>query len=379
MRRLVPKLPKSAIRVIKWVLAVLVLAAVAWYLQKTWNRLIDEQVPLRLEPGWFVLALVFHLLGMVCFAANFWRLVNQGDGPRVGVLASTRAHMIGHLGKYVPGKAMVAVMRVGLVHPYGARISTATWATMYETLVMMAAGGLVATLGVLISRSPSQLLALEPTSQLLIGLGLGLGLMLSLLAWPSVFGRLSRVLSLPFPQVTAESLPHYRPALWVQGLLIASVGWISWGLSQWAVLCGLGVPSPSVTEWPLIVASVSLATVVGFVVAVLPGGLGIRESVLWTILALVVDPSYAVVGALVLRLTWVLSELATSGLLYVIRPGPTTTTAIPRPLETSPAQRVDASTMPAESADPNGLATPHLGRSIAGPPSTTPLNPRAGS
>jgi len=36
-----------------------------------------------------------------------------------------RAYLIGHLGKYVPGKAMVVVLRVGLITPYGARAATA--------------------------------------------------------------------------------------------------------------------------------------------------------------------------------------------------------------------------------------------------------------
>ena len=52
-----------------------------------------------------------------------------------------------HLGKYVPGKAMVVVLRSGLVVPYGGRAGTAAIATFYETLVMMCAGGLVAAAG----------------------------------------------------------------------------------------------------------------------------------------------------------------------------------------------------------------------------------------
>ena len=52
-----------------------------------------------------------------------------------------------HLGKYVPGKAMVVIVRAGMVVPFGARASTAAIATFYETLVMMASGGLIAAAG----------------------------------------------------------------------------------------------------------------------------------------------------------------------------------------------------------------------------------------
>ena len=67
-----------------------------------------------------------------------------------------RAYLVSHLGKYVPGKAMVVVMRAGLSMPYGARGATAAIATFYETLVMMAAGSLMAALGfALAGASPS--------------------------------------------------------------------------------------------------------------------------------------------------------------------------------------------------------------------------------
>ena len=62
-------------------------------------------------------------------------------------MPALRAYVVSHLGKYVPGKAMVVVVRAGMVVPFGARASTAAIATFYETLVMMAAGGLVAAAG----------------------------------------------------------------------------------------------------------------------------------------------------------------------------------------------------------------------------------------
>ncbi len=60
---------------------------------------------------------------------------------------------------------------------------------------------------------------------------------------------------------------------------------------------------------PVVIASVALATVAGFVVAVLPGGLGVREGVLMSALAPALGSDHAVVAALVLRLVWVAAEL----------------------------------------------------------------------
>jgi uncharacterized membrane protein YbhN (UPF0104 family) len=63
------------------------------------------------------------------------------------------------------------------------------------------------------------------------------------------------------------------------------------------------------------IASVALATVAGFVVAVLPGGLGVREGVLMSALAPALGSDHAVVAAVVLRLVWVAAELAGAAVL----------------------------------------------------------------
>ena len=52
----------------------------------------------------------------------------------------------------------------------------------------------------------------------------------------------------------------------------------------------------------------------------MPGGLGVREWVLWTALASAIDRDQAVVAALVLRLAWVIGEVLAAAILTVIRP-----------------------------------------------------------
>ena len=74
------------------------------------------------------------------------------------------------------------------------------------------------------------------------------------------------------------------------------------------------------TTWPTVVASVALATVAGFVVPVSPGGLGVREWVLWTSLGSVIDKDLAVLASLGLRLTWVLGEVLAGAALIAFQP-----------------------------------------------------------
>ena len=73
-------------------------------------------------------------------------------------------------------------------------------------------------------------------------------------------------------------------------------------------------------HWPQVIAGVALATVAGFVVPISPGGLGVREWVLWTSLASAVDHSMAVVASLALRLTWVIGEVLAAAVCGAVRP-----------------------------------------------------------
>ena len=149
-----------------------------------------------------------------------------------------------------------------------------------------------------------------PVFQLASLLGLGLGLVFLVVVWPSIFRRIALTASLPIPGGGPDALPRFSHRLLSLGLLRTSLAWLAMGLSQLAVVRGLtpwGSRSCS-TAFPLVVGSVALATVAGFVIAVFPGGLGVREGVLMYALGPALGADLAVVAALVLRLVWVAAE-----------------------------------------------------------------------
>jgi hypothetical protein len=290
---------------------------------RTWADLGSQRRSLHIDATWIAASVVLYLLGLCLCGVFFWWILRKSATP-IGLGPALRAYLISHLGKYVPGKAMVVVMRVGLVVPYGARPATAAFATLYETLVMMAAGGVIAAAG----------FALRPVEPLGLKLGSGLALQLAPvwlslllgvgfvgLTLPAVFPRLLGWVRLPFPSIGPDAMPRFSGTLLVIGLILSWAGWVLLGLSQVAVVRAIDPAGVALAHWPLVVASVALATVAGFAVAVLPGGLGVRELLIMSTLAPAVGADNAVVGALVLRLAWVLGEIVASGLLWVYRPG----------------------------------------------------------
>lgn len=305
---------KAVIKVVvKLLLGVVVLVAVSRHISKTWHELATHHERLRIASGPVALAVPLYLVGLGLFGCFYTRILTNSPTP-IPLVPAVRAYYISHLGKYVPGKALVVVMRAGFSAPYGARPATAAFATLYETLVMMAAGGVVAVLGFVVP--PVQLVPL--------GVSAGLGVAFLIVVAPRVFPWVSKLISVPFPGVGPDAFPFFSSRLLAEGLLWSLAGWILLGLSEVAVIYAVAPRVIPLEVWPVIIGSVALATVAGFAVAVLPAGLLVREWVLMTTLVPAVGENVAVVSTLLLRLVWVVGEVLAAAALGLARPSPKT-------------------------------------------------------
>jgi glycosyltransferase 2 family protein len=223
------------------------------------------------------------------------------------------AYFYGNLGKYVPGKAMVVVMRLATLAPYGIRKVTTTLTIFMETLSSMAVGGAVAAICVI-------LLDLDWRINLL-----AIGLLLATVV-PTAPALLRFVLVFLQPGVDEATLGQWAQRLnWrltLRGWAVLSFTWLGFGLSLGCVLYGLPstqwlVQSP-VEFWLSVFAACGLSIVIGFV-SLVPGGAGVRELVLTMILSPIVGPTAALCCAIWLRITWLVTELIMASLSYVVR------------------------------------------------------------
>ena len=298
----------------KWLLLsakVLIVVTLVWFvhgrLAVARQQIADQ--PLHLNFRWLVLAGVIYLLGLLP-AGLFWHHVLRALGQDARLGWSLRAYYISHLGKYVPGKAMVVVLRAGLVQSQQVHAGVAAAAVFYETLTMMAGGAAIG----------AAFLAVAARQRPLLCLGaLGLMLLTGLPTLPPVFARLARLAGVGRSDpATAEKLGRlsYR-TLWI-GWAAMLVLWVLLGLSLWATLCGMGVGRS--LSWDHLfgyTGSVALAVVAGFL-SFIPSGLVVRDIALLELVRLFgVDAGDAAIAAVLLRLVWLLSELAISGILYV--------------------------------------------------------------
>jgi glycosyltransferase 2 family protein len=261
----------------------------------------------EVRPGWLVAAGLLYLLGLLpCWW--FWHRTLQAMGQRPRRLETLRAFYIGHLGKYVPGKALVVVLRTDLVRSERVNTTVAATSVFVETLTMMGVGAFVAA---------ALLGALFRDQVWLLGLAIGLMLCAGVPTLPPIFRRLVRMLGVRRvnPDIDA-ALAGLDYRLMAFGWITVGLGWWLLGLSLWAVLKALPTPVPVLLyDVPLLTACVALALVAGFL-SLLPGGIGIREYVVMTLLAGPFGPGAAAVSAILLRFVWLLGELMLAGILY---------------------------------------------------------------
>ena len=304
----------------KWLLAAVKLSivlAVAWAVGDTLLKARDQLAGYdwSLSPLWLVAAGGLYLLGLLP-AGLYWHHVLRrlGQDARLGV--TLRAYYVGHLGKYVPGKAMVVVIRAGMVRGHGVNTSLAAASVFFETLTMMAVGAFLA----------AAILAVWCRGHwLLLTAALGLMVAAGLPTIPPVFRFLARLARV------GKSDPAVGEKLAILGSRTLLTGWVamtaSWAvlaLSLWATLEAIGVRGMDlVADFAQYVASVSLAMVAGFL-SLIPGGLGVRDMILAELMVPYFDrvtcpiepAATAVVSAVLLRVTWLLAELILSGILY---------------------------------------------------------------
>ncbi|MBC8351963.1 MAG: flippase-like domain-containing protein [Planctomycetes bacterium] len=306
--------PKSRAKYwIKFAVRALILALVTWGVWRTAlnakGEFIQEGIAWSdLRFGWLALAMLFYLVGMFPSCVFWWQTL-RAMGQRPTFTETLRAFYIGHLGKYVPGKALVVVIRTGLIRSDRVDTTVAAASVFVETLTLMAVGAVVAAgiLGALLRTQPGFIFL-----ALLLAIGAGVPTYPPLFRWALRFLQVHRA----NPDID-KAIDGLNAKLMGLGWLLISLGWICFGLSLWSAAKAIpGVAlTPTLGDLPLLTASVALAIVAGFL-SLLPGGIGVRELIVIPLLEPKFGTVVAIGSAVLLRVSWMAAELLIAGVLY---------------------------------------------------------------
>ena len=320
--------------VLKWLMFALVIAFVG---RRAWLLWRDGDVG-SVTVHWPWLLAAFGLYGVGWLPSVwYWHQLIHRFGGTSGRWDVAHAYFAGHLGKYIPGKASVLLIRAGMLAERGCRPGVAALTSTYETLTYMGVGLAVGlALAPLVWRQIVVDLPafIRPVFErpLVFGAVVVAVCVLLVPAVAKILGLIARRLTPPAvsvgeiergeARVGTESQPMLIeiPASFLQGWSFMFVAaWLFHGLSLGCTLRAVGVAT-SLSDWLVWTGDIWTASFLGFVAVFTPGGLGVREAALIELLKSQpgISPSQAVAVSVLLRGTWLAAEIFVTLALGVV-------------------------------------------------------------
>ncbi|MBB5786141.1 lysylphosphatidylglycerol synthase domain-containing protein [Jiangella mangrovi] len=274
---------------------VLAFAAAVWAIASRWDdvRAAWSELPPLTVLAAFAVALVYVLATLAS-----WRAVLADLGSPVPPGPAARMFLVSQLGKYVPGGIwnLVAAAEIGADLRIPRRRSVTAMAV--ALLVSIVTGLLVAVVAVL--AGPADVRATYGAA--LIALPV-----LVVLLLPPVLNRLLgvalRLLGRPPLEYPVSAAGVARASAW------ALLAWLLAGLHVWLLATALGAETTLATA-ALATGGYALAWTVGFLVIVVPAGVGVREAVLGLVLAGQLSGGSVVVAVLASRVLMTVADVA---------------------------------------------------------------------
>ncbi|MBR5759322.1 MAG: flippase-like domain-containing protein [Thermoguttaceae bacterium] len=296
---------KTVLKIVKSLVFLLIVAWIARQLQKSWTEIV--QYKWSPQYGWLTLSALLYLLAFLP-SASFWFLSLRWLGQKPNYWLAIKSFYFSQLGKYIPGKAMVVLIRSDMISGPNVRAGIAAVSVFYETLTMMGSGAFIAALIVLCCFREHWFFSC---------LALGVALVSLIPLTPPVFIKILQILRIGKndPHVQ-ESLKRLKFSCLIKGFFLMTILWLFFGLSLWSAILGLGLtPQPLLIALPRYISVVALAMTLGFAVPISPGGLGIREAVLSALLI----PYFTLILAEPSNADWIVSPEATSTIVSLVQ------------------------------------------------------------
>jgi hypothetical protein len=274
------------------VLFLAAIAAVVWFFARNIEQL--RRFDFRFD--WRFLAAAFLSISAALLARfAVWVRLSRAMTLAAPAANSARAYFLSNLGRYVPGKLGLTLVRIEAYenHPAGLVVL----ATAVEFICSIVAAFILAFVG------------FASTTAYLSGVlrWLPLACIAPLLAIlsPPVIRRIAAATSRITGAVPFDRIPRFREILALVGLYVLPE--LLHGLGLFCVLNAfVDVPA---SHYLAVTGAYYAANLVGLVAVFAPGGIGVREGVLFLVLPALVGKEAAIVAAIVVRFVTLAVEL----------------------------------------------------------------------
>ena len=299
--------PLFWLRLFRMAVATAVIFALVFVVRGSVEQIRESDIWLsRINFGRLGLAMLAYT-GAMLLSALFWRTVLISFGHRPGLMKSLAAFFVSQFGKYVPGKAMVIIIRSDMIRDDKLSAAHAAASVVIETLTWIFVGSVLASI-----LAYSQFQG-QPVLQWTT---LGLAVVTGILTFPPVVNFLmSRFIRNPERNSPFSGLKMHTLLI---GWAMMTAGWCLNALSLWLVVDSIPGAEPAATDFWLMLTCVALAMVLGFV-SLIPAGIGVRELAIIPMLTPEFGSPTAIFAAVIIRLVWLSAILTGSAIIYVIQ------------------------------------------------------------
>jgi glycosyltransferase 2 family protein len=288
---------------LRWVLALVILMFLVFGLASRWDELRSGAIEFS---GTFLAVCVAWNLIFFLMQAWVWRQCLRFLGHPIDLAEAFYIWSASQVSKYVPGKVMLILVRVGLAQ--GESVPKAkTIVSIYLELMLM----IITSAGVALLLAPAAFASFQQFHYLIFAIIIALGLAT---LHPIV---LPRMVNLGLGILKKEKIEFNIP---FQKMFICAVilfaGWLIHGLSAMAAVKAVGAEIPSM--WTVLIGFFAAGWLIGFLSFLTPGGLGVREGALAVFLTAFYPLEIAIAISLLSRVAWILAEIAMAGIFWTI-------------------------------------------------------------
>jgi len=283
---------KTAVTIIRLSLASLSIIYLSSSLYQNWEEL--SQV--KLDISWIILAWLATLFSVLLGSLAWW-LILRSMGQGVKLSDAVHVHLYSNILKYLPGIGWQQGGKFILSRPLVENNRTILWGMTMEYLFLFSGGIALAMCAFPGAVSSIQI---EPIRVLFSSLGE---------AWFVIIACIIVVVSAYLAYLITRKTAYTRTKLTSTLLTLITIlfGWFSLSIALY--MLGRGLTSTSEITYPLFIFTTPISFLIGLAVIFVPGGIGVRESVMAYILQWVMSPGLAVLIALFARACIAVAEL----------------------------------------------------------------------
>lgn len=287
-------------------LGIAVAYGVGTSLARNWDRLQATGVDLSLRPLPMALAAAV-VLATYALLIESWRRVLAGWDQRLPFPVATRIWAVSNLGRYLPGKVWSVAGLAVLAQQAG----VAPWAAAGSAVILQALA--VGTAAALVA-------ATAPAAASVLSLSVAFAcaaVTVAAVSWPPLARRLLRMA----PRLAGAETPPVRKGPIALGTAATLGAWIAYGVALKLWAAGTLAGGGGELGWATAIGAFTASYVIGLLAIFAPGGLVVREGVMFTLLEGQLGPAQALALAVGSRLLLTATEIAVAGVGLAWRAG----------------------------------------------------------